>query len=80
MRDEYDFSNGTRGTHHKAYRASTNLRVLAPNLVQADSDAAPADQALPLSVRLSHSKAQPKSSSTMSSSRVRRKSKVKRRS
>lgn len=78
MRDEYDFSNGTRGTRHKAYRAGTNRVVLAPNLVEADTDAAPADQALLLPFRSSHSKAVSKSSSPVSSSRVRRKSKVRR--
>jgi len=28
MREEYDFSSGVRGKHHKAYRQGTNLVLL----------------------------------------------------
>lgn len=57
MRPEYDFSRGTRGVHHEAYRAGTNVVFLEPDLIEAFPDSASVNQALRLLVRLSRSKA-----------------------
>jgi len=57
MRPEYDFSQGVRGKHHKAYQAGTNIVFLAPDLAAVFPDSASVDQALRLLVRLSKTKA-----------------------
>jgi len=56
MRPEYDFSQGVRGKHHKAYQAGTNIVFLAPDLAALFPDSASVDQALRLLVRLSKTK------------------------
>ncbi len=41
LRPEYDFSNGVRGKHHRAYREGTNVVLLEPDIARAfpNSDA-----------------------------------------
>jgi hypothetical protein len=57
MRPEYDFSNGIRGKHHKAYQAGTNIVLLEPDIAAAFPDSASVNQALRQMVRLSQTKA-----------------------
>ena len=38
MRDEYDFSKGVRGKHHKAYREGTNVVLLEPEAAHRSRD------------------------------------------
>jgi hypothetical protein len=72
MRPEYEFSRGKRGVHHEAYRAGTNVVLLEPDLVDADS--ASVNQALRLLVRLSRSKeVAPRKSAKASTGRNRKK-------
>jgi hypothetical protein len=35
MRPEYDFSEGVRGKHHRAYREGTNVVLLEPDIARA---------------------------------------------
>jgi hypothetical protein len=53
MRPEYDFSQGVRGKHFKAYRTGTNVVFLEPDIASAFPDSASVNQALRLLVRLS---------------------------
>jgi hypothetical protein len=46
LRPEYDFSQGVRGVHHKAYRAGTNVVFLEPDLADFFPDSASVNQAL----------------------------------
>ena len=57
MRPDYDFSQGVRGKHYKAYRAGTNVVFLEPDIAVAFPDSASVNQALRLLVRLSKTKA-----------------------
>ena len=57
MRPEYDFSQGVRGKHYKAYQAGTNVVFLEPDIAAAFPDSASVNQALRLLVRLSRTKA-----------------------
>lgn len=57
MRPEYDFSQGVRGKHFKAYQAGTNVVFLEPDIAAAFPDSASVNQALRLLVRLSKTKA-----------------------
>ena len=57
MRPEYDFSQGVRGKHHKAYQAGTNVVFLEPDIAAVFPDSASVNQALRLLVRLSKTKA-----------------------
>lgn len=34
IRDDYDFSGGVRGKHHRAYRQGTNLVLLEPDVAK----------------------------------------------
>ncbi len=57
MRPEYDFSQGVRGKHYKAYRAGTNVVFLEPDIAAVFPDSASVNHALRLLVRLSKTKA-----------------------
>jgi hypothetical protein len=46
MREEYDFSNGVRGKHYKAYCQGTNLVLLEPDVAAIFKDAATVNAAL----------------------------------
>lgn len=35
LRENYDFSKGVRGKHHQAYRESTNIILLEPDVAKA---------------------------------------------
>lgn len=39
LRDEYDFSGGTRGKHHRAYRGGSNVVLSEPDVAEALDDA-----------------------------------------
>ena len=52
MRSEYDFSDGVRGKHFKAYRQGTNLVPLDPDVAKIFPDAAAVNEALRLLVKL----------------------------
>jgi len=83
MRPEYDFSQGVRGKHYKAYQSGTNVVFLEPDIAAAFPDSASVNQALRLLVRLSKTKAiagsrPPKA--LQPTSRARRKVKPKQRS
>jgi hypothetical protein len=46
MREEYDFSDGIRGKHFQAYRQSTNLVLLEPDMAKIFKDSASVNAAL----------------------------------
>ncbi len=48
MLREYDFSEGERGRHHKAFRAGTNVVLLDPDVASAFVDSAAVNRALRL--------------------------------
>ena len=48
IREEYDFSNGERGRHHRAYREGTNIAVLDPDVAQVFKDSESVNHALRL--------------------------------
>ena len=52
MRKEYDFSDGIRGKHFKAFRQGTNLVLLDPDIAKIFPDAAAVNEALRLLVKL----------------------------
>lgn len=56
MRPEYDFSEGVRGKHYRAYREGTNVVFLEPEIAAAFPDSESVNQALRLLVRLAKSK------------------------
>ena len=80
---EYDFSQGVRGKHYKAYQAGTNVVFLEPDIAAVFPDSASVNQALRLLVRLSKTKAitgsRPKPA-LQPASRARKKAKSKTRS
>lgn len=83
MQPEYDFSQGVRGKHYRAYRAGTNIVLLDPDLVSAFPDSAAVNQALRMLVRLSKSKTMTTSRSNKAlqpTSRAQKKAKSKPRS
>ena len=55
MRPEYDFSQGVRGKHYRAYRAGTNVVFLEPDIAAVFPDSDSVNQALRLLVRLAKS-------------------------
>jgi hypothetical protein len=83
MRPEYDFSQGVRGKHYKAYQAGTNVVFLEPDIAAVFPDSSSVNQALRLLVRLSKTKAiagsRPNKALTRTS-RAHRRAKPKRRS
>lgn len=83
MRPEYDFSNGVRGVHYRAYEAGTNVVVLDPDVAEVFTDSAAVNQALRQRVKLA--KAQVSSTrrpdkALQPTSRTRRKAKSRKRS
>jgi hypothetical protein len=83
MRPEYDFSQGVRGKHYKAYQAGINVVFLEPDIAAVFPDSASVNQALRLLVRLSKSKAIAGALTNTAlppTSRARRKAKPKQRS
>ncbi len=83
MRPEYDFSQGVRGKHYKAYQAGINVVFLEPDIAAVFQDSASVNQALRLLMRLSKTKAIAESrpnKALQPTSRARRKAKPKRRS
>lgn len=58
MRDEYDFSKGVRGKHHKAYRQGTNVVLLEPDVAEVFRDSDSVNQALRTIARLARDHAQ----------------------
>ena len=52
LREEYDFSGGVRGKHYKAYRQSTNLVLLEPDVAKIFKDAATVNSALRLLAKI----------------------------
>jgi hypothetical protein len=46
LRTEYDFSRGTRGKHHRAYQAGTNVVVLEPDVAEAFPNSSAVNRAL----------------------------------
>jgi hypothetical protein len=49
---EYDFSQGVRGKHYKAYQAGTNVVFLDPDVAKVFTDSASVNQALRRLLRL----------------------------
>ena len=58
MRDEYDFSKGVRGKHHKAYGQGTNVVLLEPDVAEVFKDSASVNQALRTIARLARNQAE----------------------
>jgi hypothetical protein len=52
MRQEYDFSQGVRGKHYKAYRAGTNVVFLDSDVARVFTDSASVNQVLRLLLHL----------------------------
>ena len=52
MRPEYDFSDGVRGVHHKAFRAGTNVVFLDPDVARVFADSESVNKALRLLLTL----------------------------
>jgi hypothetical protein len=46
LRPEYDFADGVRGKHYRAYRAGTNVVVLEPDVAEAFPNASAVNRAL----------------------------------
>jgi hypothetical protein len=57
MRAEYDFSQGVRGKHYKAFQAGSNVVFLAPDIAAVFPTSASVNRALRLLVRLSKTEA-----------------------
>lgn len=52
MRPEYDFSDGVRGKHHKAYQEDTNVVLLEPEVARVFRDSAAVNRALRMLIDL----------------------------
>ena len=57
LRAEYDFSAGTRGTHHEAYRQGTNVVFLDPDVAEVFKDSTAVNTALRLLLTLAREQA-----------------------
>ena len=57
LRAEYDFSAGTRGTHHEAYRRGTNVVFLDPDVAEVFKDSTAVNTALRLLLTLAREQA-----------------------
>ncbi len=55
MRPEYDFSGGVRGKYYEAYRQSTNVVVLDPDVAEIFRDSASVNEALRLIAKIAKS-------------------------
>jgi len=83
MRAEYDFSDGVRGKHYKAYRSGTNVVFLDPDIAEVFTDSAAVNQALRQLVKLAKAQVSAKSrppKALQPTSRGRRKAKSRKRS
>ena len=52
MRPEYDFSDGVRGKYYEAYKQSTNIIVLEPDVAEVFRDSAAVNEALRLLTKI----------------------------
>jgi hypothetical protein len=52
MRPEYNFSEGVRGKHHKAYQEDTNVVLLEPEVARVFRDSAAVNRALRMLIDL----------------------------
>jgi hypothetical protein len=52
IRPEYDFSQGVRGKHYRAYRAGTNVVLLEPDVAKVFTDSASVNEVLRLLLQL----------------------------
>ena len=57
MRPEYDFSDGVRGKYYEAYKQSTNIIVLEPDVAEVFRDSAAVNEALRLLTKIAKSTA-----------------------
>jgi hypothetical protein len=55
MRPEYDFSGGVRGKYYEAYKQSTNVVVLDPDVAEVFRDSASVNEALKLLTKIAKS-------------------------
>jgi hypothetical protein len=55
MRPEYDFSGGVRGKYYEAYKQSTNVIVLDPDVAKVFRDSASVNEALRLLTKIAKS-------------------------
>lgn len=58
MRAEYDFSNGVRGKHYKAYRQGTNVVLLEPQVARVFRDSESVNRALKMLIDLADDEVQ----------------------
>ena len=58
MRPEYDFSEGVRGKHHRAYREDTNIVLLEPEVARVFRDSAAVNRALRMLIDLADGEVQ----------------------
>jgi hypothetical protein len=52
MKPEYDFSGGVRGKYYQAYRQSSNVVVLDPDVAEIFPDSASVNEALRLLAKI----------------------------
>jgi hypothetical protein len=57
MRQEYDFSGGVRGRYFEAYKQSTNIILLEPDVAEVFQDSAAVNEALRLLTKIAKSTA-----------------------
>jgi hypothetical protein len=57
MRPEYDFLGGVRGRYFEAYKQSTNIIVLEPDVAEVFQDSAAVNEALRLLTKIAKSTA-----------------------
>lgn len=55
MRPEYDFSGGVRGKYYEAYKQSSNVVVLDPDVAEIFRDSASVNEALRLLAKIAKS-------------------------
>ena len=52
LREDYDFSGGVRGKHHRAYRDGTNLVLLEPDVAKIFTSSKAVNRALRMLMEL----------------------------
>lgn len=52
LRPEYDFSDGVRGKHYKAFKEGTNLILLDPDILKVFKDSESVNHALRMLIEL----------------------------
>jgi hypothetical protein len=52
MKPEYDFSDGVRGKHYRAYQQGTNVVLLEPDIAEVFRDSAAVNHALRMLIDL----------------------------